>query len=102
LDVVFELIVMFLGVAVYGTIERPRHHFVRYSVRVIAFGGALLLMLWMLVPNAVSIPISVFVIWAICGITVTLAELEFGRSRIAFAAWGMATLLIIIAVKRGF
>jgi hypothetical protein len=40
----------------------------------------------------------VMVVWVLCGMSVLLAEHEFGRGWIALAAWDLATALLVSAL----
>jgi peptidoglycan/LPS O-acetylase OafA/YrhL len=96
-----ELISVAFAAAIYGTPARPRHPIYRNSLRTFVFVGGILLLLWMVVPNELTIPFLVAGVWAFCGLTVCCAEYDFGSPKIAIASWSMAAILLTTGLMQG-
>jgi hypothetical protein len=98
-EAIFELVIMFLAFAAYGTPERPRHPAIRNSLRLFAFGGSAILLALMLgVLGELIIPDVAIFLWAISGLIVLLAENDLGRPSLAFAAIGTVACLSGVAI----
>jgi hypothetical protein len=96
IDLVMDFIALVFGWLVYGTARHPRHPILRNSVRLIALGGGLFILGWMILPNSLAIPFMAFLFWGICFAIVLAAEAELGSARIAIAAWVLAAILTLV------
>lgn len=98
MEAILELIFALLAITIYGTEERPRSPIWRNTVRIIAFGGALLsgLGLLGLIP-VIDYPIAAMVLWIVCGLIVLVGEYEVGSKRVTIAAVVTLVILILLA-----
>lgn len=98
-EIVLEFIVTLLAITIYGTEERPRSPIWRNTVRVIAFGGALLSGLGLLgLMPVIDYPIAAMVLWIVCGLIVLVGEYEAGSKWVAIAAIVAVVILILLAL----
>ena len=99
MEAVLEIVLNVLAVGIYGTPEKPRHPVFRNTVRLIAFGGSVIMLAEFvgLVSN-IQKPMAAMSVWLVCGVIVLLAEYDLGSPRIAIAAISVSALLIGMAI----
>lgn len=94
MDVVLELLVVFLSWSIYGSDERPKRPFWRNTVRAIAFSGAVVFTATMLdLMGTVEFPLILSALWAICFLIVLSAEYYIGSVKVAYSA--IATFIVM-------
>ncbi len=97
METVLELIIQYLGLAIYGTEEKPRHPIWRNIVRLIAFSGAAFSILHMLdMTGSTSVPLVISALWLVTFMIVLSTEYYFGPKKLAYAI--IAVFLIWISV----
>ncbi len=95
-EAVLEAIVSGLGLAIYGTPERPHPAVLRNLCRIIAFAGVPIALVALTTPF--HPPFALALGWGLAFTIVFCAEWELGSRKLAWAGAGSIVLLLSVAI----